>query len=412
MNNKHILKVLSSLAFVVSAIFTVRLLTGTSVGVINTILITLMGVIFEFSKCFFLYKSIDKPKNVNSVVRNFSAIVVIFLFGVSILASLSFLQNETNKNKNKSILKSDGYKQQVQAKEQLNDLYNNKKAQIVSLQEQTKQQVQALAGQRDSMPSNYITRKANINKQISSLQSESNKQIAIINSKLDTIVSKQSETINIKDIAFNSEKGYSAFLEVVAKQVSNEDITYSVEELEVILFSLIAICFEFVAVLLYYYNKRSEVSVEVEEVQETMADATPVETPKNIAPITPIRKSGIGFQYDNSIQAKKQENTSSNISPKILEPELRHTDIILKKYGCIDKKTVTSYLVNAEKSKAVKNNGHEISGVQVLAKECNVSENSAKNVFGYLKHLGIIEVKNRSSFLVKAPEEYKKILEL
>ena len=370
---KSLLKVLSSIAFTVSAIFTIQLMLGNTIGLINSILIVLMSVIFEFSKCFFLYKSIEPQQNINMIIRGISLIITIFLFCVSVLASLSFLQNETNKNKNKAILKSDSYKQQLQAKEQLGDLYNTKKAQISSLQDSNNRQIKALEQQRDNMPSNYLTRKADINKQISTLQENNNKQIADVNVALDTIASKQSQTINTKDIAINSEKGYTAFLQVVAGYVSNEDKQYTIEELEVILFSLISIVFELVAVLLFHYNKLEDVAGAKFDNNISNNNKSAYGGTKHIHNITPIKKTSneIGFKYNEPQNEPQQQN------------EFTQED--LKKYVEYMNKTQIQGISK---------------GYKTIAKNINITPNIASNIKGYLEYSGIVKTVGNKTIIV------------
>lgn len=200
------LKILSIISFSISGFFTVNLLLSNSNGIINGLLTIGMALIFEFSKCLFLYKSIESKVN-NCMVKYGTWIVTGFLFGLSVLASLSFLQNETNETKNKAILKSSSYKMQLDNKAQLKDLYESKKSQITSLQEQTQSQIKALEKQRDSLPSNYLTKRSQVNDKIKELQSESQSNISKVNSELENISKESSKEIDVKGIEVNSTKG-------------------------------------------------------------------------------------------------------------------------------------------------------------------------------------------------------------
>ena len=404
--NNNLLKTLSKLAFVISAIYTCQLMLSSVTGIFNSVLTIGTVGILEFGKMFFATKSLEKNNNRKMSITVINGIVALFLFGVSIIASQSFLSNQNNSLKNKQLLTSNGYQQQLAHKESLKDLYGNKKEMIANLQQQTKQEVESLRNQREGLPKNYITKKSQISEQIKKLQSDSNDKLFKLNSGLENNVIEQNKEIDVKNVELSSTKGYTGFLSVLAEKISTEEKIFTSEELELYLFFGIAIIFEVVAIMLFYYQNEEVVAVGHKEFKETIPTASPVNN------ITPIKKSGIGFQYDNPVQSKHTNITN----PDTLEPQLTHTNInndnILKQFGCIDKEIVREYLINAEESKNVKNNGNEVSGVSVLSKKCRITENTGRNVFGYLKHLGIVEVKNRSSFLVKTPPEYNKILDL
>ena len=387
MNNKYLLKTLSNLAFIVSAIFTIKLMLGNTIGFINSILIVLMSIIFEFSKCFFLYKTIESSKT-NKAIKSISIIITLFLFCISILASLSFLQNETNKNKNKAITKSDSYKLQLQAKEQLKDLYDTKKEQIKVIQEQTKEQILALSNQRDSMPSNYITKKQEVNDKIQAIKEESNKMITKVNRQMEENLKEQRKEIDIKGVEMNSIKGYTAFLKVVSENISSEDTKYSVEQLEIVLFSMISIVFEFVAVLLYYYNKKEDV---LSLRNENSSFKTQEETYDILqADASMLRKENkIGFNV---------ENIATPIKTQL------KTQLEIKQYTTKNKNVIKKYLRLKENNPSL--------GIKKISSELGVNEYQVKTIFGLLKNLGVIETEGKRSYIAMNEEEYNKMLEL
>jgi len=137
MNNPTILKSISILAFIISALFTIILMTSGTVGVIAYILTVGMAVILETCKCGFFYEALSNTK-LNIVIRGVLATIALLLVAASIFASASYVQNQANKTKNKQVKTSTQYKQLEEGKKVQQDLYNNKKKEIEDLKKQMK----------------------------------------------------------------------------------------------------------------------------------------------------------------------------------------------------------------------------------------------------------------------------------
>jgi hypothetical protein len=430
---KGIIKSLSIVAFIISAIFTIKLMTSGSSGIVNTLLVAGMGVVLELSKCLFGLAGFTNVVTSNKTLKSICIGVSVLLVMFSIIASLSFMQNQTNTIKNKDFKKSEGYQQQVTAKETASKMMDSTSIEIKRLQDESKSEIAKLEAQRDEAKKrNWISTSGvgvnAINDKISATRNKYNDLIEKQNVKLEGYSNRASSNIDASKVNVKSNKGYTAFLETIAGWISTEDAPVTSELLELILFSVISITFEVVAVLLFVLGKESESLTGAEVYNDSNknnidigADAEPNLRGKEVMPLKKncaigfnqegqspndnIREKIIGFKpYDNNIKSNNIKNDNT------LEPSSREVNII-EKY-CVDRQTVLNYLEKAEESKKIKNNNDEISGLQALSKECSIPENTARNVFGYLKHLGIIEVRGRSSFLIKEPSEYNKILGL
>jgi hypothetical protein len=219
-----------------------------------------MGCILEFAKCFFFYQSIASTHlNIGVRVTMFS--ITIILFCTSIIASIGFVYNQNNETKNRTIKTSSQVKEQQSAKQVQQDLYNQKKNELATLQREKDNQVGDKALIRDSMPRNYIDRKNTINNEINKITSSMQDKINAKSAELSSIGLQLQAPIDTSKINVNATKGYTAFLKVICDKLNKsedaQEEPWTIEQLEVILFSCLSITFELVAIFLMYIAQHS-----------------------------------------------------------------------------------------------------------------------------------------------------------
>jgi len=123
MNNPKNLKVVAIVSCVISALFTIILMTSGTVGVVALILTTGMAVILELCKCGFFYEAITN-KTLPLPIRISLAVIAALLVGSSIFASAGYVQNQANATKNIQTKESSQYKQLETGKALQQDLYS------------------------------------------------------------------------------------------------------------------------------------------------------------------------------------------------------------------------------------------------------------------------------------------------
>jgi hypothetical protein len=258
MNNPVILKGVSILAFIISAIFTILLMTSGTVGIIAWILTVGMAIVLELCKVGFFYESLSNTKLLLPI-RILLGIIAILLVGSSIFASASYVQNQANKTKNIQTKDSSQYKQLEQGKAVQQDLYNVKKKEIEDLK--------ALQGKQQSngdsiistMPRNYIDKK---NQAKQDTATQISKTQDIINSKsteLSQIGASLQSPIDTTNLKLSSDSGYTAMFKTLADYLNKLDSykgnPINAEELEMWFFIGLGVIFEMVAILTAYLSQ-------------------------------------------------------------------------------------------------------------------------------------------------------------
>jgi hypothetical protein len=232
----------SKLAFVISGLFTLIMMTSGVVGLFPIVLMGASAIILELGKCLTFYYAIEGnigeigiTKNIRKVL--FSASCILFI--ASIAASLSFMQNNMNKTKNTSVENVSKFEKQE----------NNIKIQN-SLIEDERKSKNKLETKLEQTPSEYITERKNITEMI---------QIKL--NKIDELSKELQDMQNKKIIIKNETKGYISFLgsiRVILNKIIGTDLKF--ETIETIFFGTLCVVFEIVAILLFYLDKLKEFS--------------------------------------------------------------------------------------------------------------------------------------------------------
>jgi len=314
--SSNLLKAISIVAFIISGLFTIMLMTSAIVGIIATILTIGIAVILELCKCAFFYFGVSGNLNgrkIPSIIRGLCFFIALALFVSSIIASLSFLQNNNNKTKNYALESSqDSQNKSTNVKAQ-QDLITVKKAEISTYNKQieTITSNAAASSKKYNSIGQITNAKETMEQSVKDIQ-KVNDKLAKANAELITITKVlQTENSRAVKADMGNTKGYTAFLEVIADKLNEspdrKDNPISSSEIETWFFGALAIIFEFVAVLLFYFSMLAKEPIGV---RENKTSSLPIKrirtnkiigsdniTVKNISPMDDEIKSNkqIGF---------------------------------------------------------------------------------------------------------------------
>lgn len=404
--DKNLLKFASMVAFGVSGLFTIMLMCSGVVGIIATVLTCLIAIILELSKCSLFYFSIYGKvygKQINSVIRGVCFVVAMLLFCASIVASLSFMQNNNNKTKN--ILA--GTSQQAQAKTEnikvQKDLVNSKKAEIKGLEGQKENIISSTTSLVNSYKSKNMLTKAketteNSNKRIETI----NKQINQANKELTSITNDLKKEQDKEITVTGDTKGYTAFLKVVANKI-NEGAEYkenpvSVEEIETYFFGILAVIFEIVAVLLFYLNSLAAEKIESGSSFSSLSENEIMAIESDGEPETEEKENiEDGTEKEKPVELKKyrkqKTGTKETIGFKTDKQEEQ------KKYKRDDVKSYIQFMYSSM------NKDNTSQGKDKIRLGTGLKPKQIEGIRYELEQKGIIEIKDRKTFVIDSLED-------
>jgi len=402
--DKSLLKFASIVAFVVSGLFTIMLMCSGVVGIIATTLTCLIAVILELSKCSLFYFSIYGKvygKQINNGIRGICFVVAMLLFCASIVASLSFMQNNNNKTKN--ILA--GTSQQAQAKTEnikaQKDLVSSKKSEIKSLEEQKENIISNTTSLVNSYKSKNMLTKAketteNSNKQIEKI----NKQINQANKDLISITGdlKAEQDKEIK--ATSDTKGYTAFLKVVANKINKseeyKDNPVSVEEIETYFFGILAVIFEVVAVLLFYLNSLANENLEMRSSSSPLSENEIMAIESDEDPeVEEKEKIEHEAVKEKPVELKKYRKQKTGTK----EPIGFKTEQEQKKYKRDDVKSYIQFMYSSL------NKDNTSQGKDKIRQGTGLKPKQIEGIRYELEQKGIIEIKDKKTFVIDSLED-------
>lgn len=399
MNNPTVLKSVSIVAFVISAIFTIMLMTSGTIGMFSFVLTAAMGLVLELAKCGFFYEALANTA-LNGAVRATMIAISLILIISSILASAAYIQNQANKTKNRQIQSSSQYKQLEQAKATQQDLYETKKREIEGLK--VLQQNQQTAGDKiiNSMPKNYIDRKNAQRASTASQMADTQKIIDRKSSELSQIGATLQSPIDTSGLKINSENGYTAMFKTMAsivnKSESYKDNPIDSDALEMWFFIILGVIFELVAVLTAYLAqlKRKSISPTLKKtsVQESNIGFKPQVVTAHNDNESIQAKRQIGFRASSPPSESKTDkiksletlSTTDFYNPSTNVPDINIDDI--KKY--------VEYMYSNLK------NGNESKGYNPIGQFTGVGVENARKIKAYLERLGIIKTIGTKTFVL------------
>jgi len=382
--------ILAFASYITSTLFTIFLMQTNAKIFISLVLVSVMAILLDTCKGFCFHFASDFKLKMKT--RIISGTVGVFLLAVSILASLSFMHNQSNAVKNESYVKSLEYQNYIEAKEMLNKQRKLKENEIINLENLEKRTKKS-----------YITRKTNFLNEID-----------IINEKLMSLTPPE-------QIKLKKEKGFTATCEFILKYFKMENLT--AEELDTLIFIYIGILFEIVGVMFTVFRginmKRYEknygayyVDIE-EEKEEKNAYASNEEKAmlelarKELAQKQAVEKI-IDFQKEKALnkamleQSQKDEQ-KNEIGFKYHEKKEELKEEKKEKYTVKSFVNYYNFMVTDAKER-----GTNISrGYKAIAKEIEIKESEAQKIKNAMEMQGIIETRGNQTVIVKMDEEMK-----
>lgn len=375
------LKFLSLGAFIISLIYTCKLMLTNSSGVTDQALTLGTACVLEFSKCAFLYKALS-PNKLGEKAKAIMGIIGSFLFLVSICASLAFLFNQANETSNKNIIKSRAYQQKLEI---INDIRQ----------------------QRDILPINYPTKKIQLTEKLEKLTDE----------------------LNI-EFPLKSTKGYQALFQVATDIISknHKQELLDANKLQLFFFAIISIVFEVTAIFLFYIHEKEKnelLFIESEKALEKVA-SNELMTEENILRI--IKKLGLKEEekpIEEIIVSKEEENQEEVIASKgeaieeVEKKELKNEEIKPECEPLVARKIIGFRPEDAEEKKSgnlkekeeIKNNfsDDEVEKYKIYMFE-QAKENETNIAIGYKKIASAIGIAPGKALKIKNALEMQNII--
>ena len=429
MTNPAVLKVISAIAFVISAIFTIRLFTSGSVGIVAIILSGFMALTLECAKIGFFYEGLLN-KTLNPVIRGVMVTISVCLVLSSMFASSAYVQNESNKTKNREVKTSTQYKQLEESRNIQKDLYEQKKAEIVAVQSTKEKTISDSTKVRDSYPKDYYTVKDNLTKDIATKSTEYQAQIDQKSAELSKIANNLQSPIDTSKLNVLDSEGYSGIFKLVADMVSTEGSPVDASKLELLFFIILGILFEGVAILSAYLSqvkKVAHVAQYIPQVNQTQprliqstnnvlgaAEDNKVTTyaqhpPMNNRMLKFTSKNSDGIKATSQIKKPTKPSTMTQGTSELLNDYVPNF-IPKKQIGFIAPSVKENYTdsdwntyVNQMFKTADENGG--INGYKKLSKESGIAESKARKILGALEQENAIRIVGGRSVINKPKEE-------
>lgn len=351
------LKFNGTLNFIVSAIFTVILVTSGMNSWFAVLLGAAMAVGMELPKVGFMYEAAVN-KELNGWVRLILGFLSLVLVGFSIVASASYMINQTNVKTNDAIVQSTEYKQSVEDNKRQEMLFNAKLKEI----ENTTQTYDATINQTKNTleKSNAAWERNTHTKTLNETTAQKTKRLAELNAELGAI---KINPVDVSTIKLNSEEGYNGIIGSATNYInSKRETPITPDVVTMVFFISMYITYEILTVMLvvlYAFKMKKQKSVEVS------STPTITKTDNKVVEMKPQeRERIIGFKNE-SINVNKDN---------------------LKKY--------LKYMYENEK------NGCS-AGYSTIAKEIEIGTEEARGIKSYLQQQGVLKVDGNRTKILK-----------
>lgn len=239
------IKFLSYLGFVGSWYVSFLLASTLADSKIDYLVAFIFTCVMQFSS-FYFFKLGRKNQNYYYIAG--------VLFAISILGTMSYQLSIHDKARNETLINSDEYTKHEKSITRQEDLIQDIKDSREELKASYDEQIKTLVAQRNAMPSNYITRKSQVDNQINGLKQELSDKLEKLNNSLiaQSTQLKELNNINITTSNLKDTKGYLGISNIISDFFEiNKDL--------VVLFIqfIIAITFEATAILLHVSSEQS-----------------------------------------------------------------------------------------------------------------------------------------------------------
>lgn len=377
MVKKITLKALSFGFFGISMIFSAMLLTSQAYDGVNFALLLVQAILIDSFKMTSLVISTHLLNLKKYLLSIIFTIVFVFLFIISIAASLGYLYNTNLKSTSIDSQNSSGYARNE-------DMYINKQKEIESLKELLEGTESSYNETINSLPSDYITRKSELTQEkqqeLNNIQAkidQANKDLAAINSNFATL--ENAET---------SISGYNALFTQVAKFMNESRFAetgkqYTAKDISFYFFAMVSIIFEISAVLCWYQSNMSNSDISIfEKNKNSNSKTTLFGKPKEI----------------------KQSKNEDNLSMKAEIANIENTP----EYSLYIKKMLENTTTDEH------NGAYRTIGYKKIGDMAGLNSSEALQIYHYLKEINSVKVEalrtylNSDELINEYEENYKK----
>ena len=380
MDNPILLKTISVLAFVVSAIFTILLMTSGTVGVLAFILTCLMAVVLEMCKVGFFYESLINRK-INQGIRILLGTISVFLVIASIIASSSYIQNQANLTNNIKVRHSTQYNQLEEGRTLKVDLHNQKQLELERLRTSQQKTLDEMRKIRDSYPANYITVKQNATREINQVDADFNNRISQVLQEVESLSSDLQSPIDTSNLKIADTQGYNSMFTLIANKLNSSHGStrqYTANELMLYFFIILSVIFETTAVLTAYLSKIKQ--------KGNVVDTT--------------------FQQDSNKVIEIKKDAYANPKTTVAEDKSKKIGFQYSQSNNIQKKDIERYIEYMyDNSK-----GNESIGYMKIGKNTLLGVEKARKIKGYLENMDILKTEGVKTKILKPKDEVLKLV--
>lgn len=367
-----------AVAFVISTIASVLLMTSMSNDKLSYELMAGMAIILQVATSLFIAKGI-MDKRLPTIMRIILLFIGVFLFIVNVIGNVGMIQNNSNKTRNTEIKQSVEYQQAIEKK-------NLAQAKLKAKQEEIKNTTatydETIAQTKDTLnKSNAAWERNKHTTLLNEKTTEKTETLKRLNAELNAIVIPE---INTESIALESENGYTSTFQFLAKTRIIKWIFNDIQAdvLQGYFFIMVSCVFEFIQAISFYLLSVF-LGTNISFKKSTTPDPSPKQkiptpTPSDIKPKLNLIKSGTSL----GLKAR------GNLNLKNLPKGLKNSDI--QKY--IDFMNRTAENID----------GKLISrGRTYISENIGIKDSEGRKIVGWLENEGIIKVEGGRTVIVK-----------
>ena len=281
LKNPKFYKVLGILLFVSSAIISVMYTVSGVIGFIPTLIALVQGSVIEAVKSGFTYIAVS----IQGIAwKIFFGTLALIAFCLSIIFTMGFNINMTNKVKNENLYQSDKYAQQQKATQTKQDLYEQTKNSLEDKKTQRDSQIKGMEKTRDAWGSSYKTAKSLEQDKINSVNAKYNAEIEKEQDKLSKLA-EELQNVTSEEVA---EEGYISMYQLFSKKMNDftsnkktENKPWTPEDIEFWLTTAISLFIEFAGIGCILRSEYLSQLEKISPLPTTQREAPPITTEAN-----------------------------------------------------------------------------------------------------------------------------------
>jgi hypothetical protein len=399
--NSKLLTILYIIGFIISGSFSALCLITMGHSNLSKVLLIGMTITFEFAKGISFFEFLS-GKHKKSVSRLWFFVWLI-LTGFSLFASTAFSMNETSKSKNETYVNSSAYESNIDEKERIEKLIENKEEQIEKAVAEKESTIKQMKKERDAFPESYINTRKEATEAITKYSKEQQVKIDEYSDELEELNKELNEKSNVvtKDYELESTTGYITILNASADFLNKSKIyinnEWTFEELELLFYFLLSFTLEIVICLFYYLKKYNEASLlnesnEKDAINIEESDNKEMQQSKIPGKVYKLKNKKIQFLPWQDEVSKKQSNENREDTKN----EIKEEDLDDDKIFDEDPDDVKEYLNYVYSNKK----GNLSPGQKKINDITGLSFRQIKNIRDLLEEKGIVKTDKKSTNLL------------